>query len=265
MKKTLIALMALAGVASADYIWNGPSGFITSSQWGDKSNWTFDKGSSWNNASVSGPNTDAMYDANIVVNQSITLSGFTLEGYLPKFTVTNNSTFTATFNKFQGASVIVVDSGSTFNLTINGDYKDSSAKFTVDGILNLDATDDTAWSTTNIFTIGDSGSLTIANANNCGSSVTLKAQLSGDEAGVIYTRTLLTYDNASLTNVEFDFGQGWKDVEGGEITGVNQYKITNNAQGIYVSYMAVAPIPEPTTATLSLLALAGLAARRRRK
>ena len=32
-----------------------------------------------------------------------------------------------------------------------------------------------------------------------------------------------------------------------------------------VSYLATAPIPEPTTATLSLLALAGLAARRRRK
>ncbi|MBE6420124.1 MAG: PEP-CTERM sorting domain-containing protein [Akkermansiaceae bacterium] len=32
----------------------------------------------------------------------------------------------------------------------------------------------------------------------------------------------------------------------------------------YLSFVATAPIPEPTTATLSLLALAGLAARRRR-
>lgn len=264
MKKTLIALMALAGVASADYVWNGPSGSITSTQWGDKSNWTFTNGSSWNNNSVTGPNTDAMYDANIVVNQSITLSGFRIEGYLPKFTVTNNSTFTATFVKFQGPAVIDVDSGSTFNLTIDGDYKDNTATFTVDGTLNLDATDDNGWCTTT-FTLGNNGSLSISNANNCASSVTLNATLQGSEAGSIYTRSLLTYSNASLTNVAYNFGEGWTDVGEGEITGAKQYKITNDANGISVNYMAVAPIPEPTTATLSLLALAGLAARRRRR
>ena len=254
--------MALAGVASADYVWKGGSGTITSTDWATATNWNCTNGSTWASG-TNGPNTNGMFNTNVEINQSITLSGFMLEGYYSKFTIKNNSTFTATFKKFQGPSDVVVDSGSTFNLTVDGDFKDGS-EFTVNGTLNLDATGDNEWSQEHVFTLGNNGSLTIANANNCGSSVTLKAQLNGDEAGVIYTRTLLTYDNASLTNVEFDFGQGWKDVEGGEITGVNQYKIANTATGIEVSYMAVAPIPEPTTATLSLLALAGLAARRRR-
>ena len=45
------------------------------------------------------------------------------------------------------------------------------------------------------------------------------------------------------------------------------YKITNTSGASIkgVGFVATAPIPEPATATLSLLALAGLAARRRRK
>ena len=50
---------------------------------------------------------------------------------------------------------------------------------------------------------------------------------------------------------------------------VGQYKLTfetleNGNKAIVANYVT-AIVPEPTTATLSLLALAGLAARRRRK
>ena len=42
-----------------------------------------------------------------------------------------------------------------------------------------------------------------------------------------------------------------------------KYLLGSDKNGVYVQY--VKAIPEPTTATLSLLALVGLAARRRRK
>lgn len=268
MKKTLITLLALAGVASADYIWQGGSGTITQDDWKNKNNWNITNNSSWVENSNGPLDCDGMYGVKTVINQSLTLSGFNLEGWQPLLQVTNNSTLTATFDKLQcnGAS-ITVDAGSTFNMTVIGDYKDFEGNFYVNGTLNLNLDGDNGIPTTK-FTLGDSASLSVSNSTT-GDAVTLNANLLGDEAGFIYTRTLLTYNNASFTNVTYEFGEGWTNVGEGEITGAQQYKITNNASGISVSYMAVAPastpnVPEPTTATLSLLALAGLAARRRR-
>ncbi|MBQ8243207.1 MAG: PEP-CTERM sorting domain-containing protein [Bacteroidaceae bacterium] len=204
-----------------------------------------------------------MYNVKTVINKSLTLSGFNLEGWQPLLQVTTNSIFTATFDKlqFNGAS-ITVDEGSTFNMKVVGDYKDYTGNFYINGTLNLDLDYDNGIPST-VFTLGDNASLSVSNSTTNG-AVTLNANLIGNEAGVIYTRDLLTYNNAAFTNVAYNFGEGWTNVGDGEITGANQYKITNNTTGISVSYMAVAPIPEPTTATLSLLALAGLAARRRR-
>ena len=58
------------------------------------------------------------------------------------------------------------------------------------------------------------------------------------------------YTSATLTATADDFGK---------------YILGCDTSGIYVQYVKADIIPEPTTATLSLLALAGLAARRRRK
>ena len=62
-----------------------------------------------------------------------------------------------------------------------------------------------------------------------------------DLSSVKYEHNLVNRENVTLAYHEDDKGSGT----------------------LYIS--ATAPIPEPTTATLSLLALAGLAARRRRK
>ncbi len=68
-------------------------------------------------------------------------------------------------------------------------------------------------------------------------------------SGTTVTRTLL----------EGDFSNWNGNVV---LSGVADYTVNKTATGLTVTYSGV---PEPTTATLSLLALAGLAARRRRK
>ena len=71
-----------------------------------------------------------------------------------------------------------------------------------------------------------------------------------------------------------DFGSNAIDLIAGEtytlnlkITGVNNAENVVDTDGgfVHVGSISASIIPEPTTATLSLLALAGLAARRRRK
>ncbi|MBQ8899952.1 MAG: PEP-CTERM sorting domain-containing protein, partial [Akkermansia sp.] len=65
----------------------------------------------------------------------------------------------------------------------------------------------------------------------------------GDYTGAIYT-------NDSLEATAANYGK---------------YLLGADKKGIYVQYVKADIVPEPTTATLSLLALAGLAARRRRR
>ncbi|MBR5895665.1 MAG: hypothetical protein IKZ13_09010 [Akkermansia sp.] len=68
-----------------------------------------------------------------------------------------------------------------------------------------------------------------------------------DESGLDYTLTFVDENGREL---------GLKD---------SDYNMTVTTNGNTTSYQVSVTIPEPTTATLSLLALAGLAARRRRK
>lgn len=78
----------------------------------------------------------------------------------------------------------------------------------------------------------------------------------------------------STGELAMDFGSNAVDLAAGKtytlnlkITGVNNSKDVVDANGgfVHVGSISASIIPEPTTATLSLLALAGLAARRRRK
>ena len=273
MKKTLIALLALSGLASADFIWNGGAGTISAAQWATQSNWTLtgsDVGT-WNGnvgpgapGQASGTAGDKMYKAHIVIRDSITITPV-LEGWFPTMSVENNSSVTAVFNKFQAATMSVSE-GSTLDVTVNGDIKDGQ-NYTVNGTMILNATNDNELQAIRL-TLGDNASFTLKNSNhtvteNSGGAFTLNAHLFG-VADEISTRTLIHYDNASISGfdkITCNFGEGWTNVGDGEITGAYQYKLVNTDAGLTVKYM----VPEPATAALSLLALAGLAARRRRK
>lgn len=90
------------------------------------------------------------------------------------------------------------------------------------------------------FTLIDNDGNTLVN------SYVLANTLKSSSAG----KAALTFDDSVLTSYYFN-----------EYMGGNEA----NMQALSATVATTAPIPEPTTATLSLLALAGLAARRRRK
>lgn len=127
-------------------------------------------------------------------------------------------------------------------------------------------------------TAGDiylNGKGTITSAMNIGFAGTIHAALEYRNTPVLCTRTLVAgnFSGRDLTNYHFDFGGYELDTTGNlaALTAdssvedlkpfVGKYIVSADNQGIKVSYVT----PEPSTATLSLLALAGVAARRRRK
>lgn len=93
--------------------------------------------------------------------------------------------------------------------------------------------------------------------------------LLGDDAGTYYSnRDWGTWNGEAST---FSIGSAWsesaKDQFKGDIANLTIYYSSTTAatqQDLKDAGILVKPIPEPATATLSLLALAGLAARRRR-
>ena len=91
-----------------------------------------------------------------------------------------------------------------------------------------------------------------------------------NESFAVITRTLMIGNYAEWSGTftldgftERNSTATWTGIENVSETDVNTYYLTADKTGLKVTY--VMSIPEPATATLSLLALAGLAARRRRK
>lgn len=264
MKKTLALFLTLGGVAMADYTWVGSGDTVDATAWANQDNWQL-SGSDWKTAG-SGPGThnSNMWDR-IVIAAPVSVQGVTLEGWKPIVSVSNGADAHFTLNKIQDNSFFDVGVGSSLSLTCTGPYKDGTATYTVADANSLTITlaqsGGGGGGNLSVFNLGDTGSATL---NSSASALTLRpgtinATLANAGSGTIVTRTLLTLNNISFSELTFNFGEGWQAVD--EITGENQYKIDVTDSGISVSYMAV---PEPATATLSLLALAGLCARRRR-
>lgn len=201
-------------------------------------------------------------------------------------------------NGYIGAATITLNAGAV--LTTDGDLKLNGTTFNVSESLNLGNTwldgNDSCGSAT--FNLGDSGIVNydtvVYHDTRWKGSITLSANclegaLTGSGDVLLYERTLVTATAWNAAN--YDNGGGRLEdlfanhVNGGTITlngttltfasegfdagaltaaHVGQYQLVMENNAIKVQYAAYAPIPEPTTATLSLLALAGLAARRRR-
>ena len=226
MKKTLITLLALAGVASADTadaitLWN--TGFSIESS----GSWTLDEeitdyitSSAWslkkaNNESLLSTTTNS---AELRPNTNI----FTQQGWYLDFTLTNTSETAVIINSltfdtllFSGGGVYQSSTNTPkFNFTLTyGDNTVTEKDWLITGTGNANP---------------DNGVVTL----NFAEGIELAA-----EDGAINIR--FAVDKGNYTN--------------GCFIGLK----TISASGVLV--------PEPATATLSLLALAGLAARRRRK
>lgn len=202
-----------------------------------------------------------------------------------------------------GAANITLKQGATF--TGHDDLKLKDTTFTLEetltlGTMYLDANTNTGSATFNLMN-GEAkvalGALWL-NSDGWGSNDTYTfsadCSMSGgfgytlsDDAVGLYTRDLMTYAsfNSGVGSTEADF---LSHIRGGEFTLLNgikmtqregnaafdeaaltaadvgQYRFLIEGNTLKVQYAAYL-VPEPTTATLSLLALAGLAARRRRK
>ena len=299
MKKTLITLMTLAGVAvAANVSWVGTANdgnWETATNWsgnvvpsaGDKitisgatATVTFDKnakGDYYNNetvlnvqnsavvtlgtkaANASRPNANPIFRAQFNIDETSKVVADT-----PFLCGTNNI-----FGKLEVLNVCDPAENCTINFGERGiiTYASGSSNsvegndrtFTIGAVLNTGILSDDATYTletryliqgikgANNFNPGWWDPLTLAGGRITGTNnLTLTSAL---DSNPVLTETN-KYTTASLTATADDFGK---------------YILGCNASGIYVQYVKSSVVPEPTTATLSLLALAGLAARRRRK
>lgn len=310
MKKTIIALMALAGVAFAE----------TYNYVGDSS-WT-EKKSSWESAAGTSPSENS--------------AGWTVTGTGNKFVIGagktaksgGNMTFADTTLEIQNGGTLNSEAGTTFSnstlelqtggsISFIGEAKfnntiiniaDGSAFTTTTsggGIKLKDTTINTNSTVTlhrltfngdsnmgNIaLNLKDAGKISVTNTyvlvNDYTGSITLSAvmqdgYLTGSGDIILKERTLVDFggqvygSNALSTLLTRVQGGTFTLKNGGALTlgtfdssnltagDVGKYKLVMEGSALKVQYAAYS-IPEPTTATLSLLALAGLAARRRRK
>lgn len=242
MKKTIIALFALAGVAMSDTVITGADlTWDTSSPYKDctavnNGNLTYSGGGWW----VSGPTG--------TLAESITLG----KDQVLEFSYTVN------FN----------DSNSILTLAlVNNSGAVAMGKSYSDAVC-LGTTTETGDAVSRGYAFsGTNNSTQVANIESGYTSLGADFAINADNK-VTFT---VAYDTTLAQFVgTLALGDKTADINLGESFGVNAITATFDGSGAYVGKvndmkLTVTTIPEPTTATLSLLALAGLAARRRRR
>ena len=281
MKKTLITLIALAGIAHADFTWDGGSD-ITQQLWQTESSWIISESDSWP-AAGTGPGTPNSNAWSLISVSNASGSITQLEGWTLKLALSNGADLTVgNVKKFQGGCTINIDQSSA--LTINGFSGGNDGGITTlnnYGTFNLAYSKSQGGEGFNV-NLGATGvmNLTSSNGNSYNAKIaSLTATLTldgGTASGVtadghqILTRNLVSLgDNMSFdgTNTSLEMLSGIAGVDTltavDDLTNaeVGSYMVTKNGDGYSVSYV----VPEPAAASLSPLGLAGLAMRRRRK
>ncbi|MBR5876835.1 MAG: PEP-CTERM sorting domain-containing protein [Akkermansia sp.] len=105
--------------------------------------------------------------------------------------------------------------------------------------------------------------LTLVTTANSSKTLTLEFYINGDFIGSSSTENASNFVNETAKIVAFGNFTNSAIKDGGAPTNIDNILVYNRA--LTSDEVRALTIPEPTTATLSLLALAGLAARRRRK
>lgn len=233
MKNTFIALLALSSIAmAAEYTWVGPE----NGEWNVPSNWDLNNSyypQSWFDNAIIGD------------NKTVVWSGGEYYGSCKAITLGQNSTLNLTAGGDINIGTLTIGGGSVVNWTNSYDlgYQHSLTldfgTFTADsyGSFNI-STDRVLWYN--------------GHAVNLVGTLDFAGITPGEGTIALYTLSGGAYQQ----NIDYS---------GLQVINANDnvtYEIKQENNGVYISYKAV---PEPTTATLSLLALVGLAARRRRK
>lgn len=243
MKKTFITLLALAGVAS-----------------GVEYTYKTDLVGTLDNNIAHGFTLNLDEASNIIPADDLTPE--TLGGYyyLTEFTYTAR-TGSHTSLSSGSFSLLVLDStrkiiGWSDNSHENGYGVDYTFKFSNVGI-NTGDTYTLAAVSSNVLNVAQQG---MYYHGGTGSNVSVDQDGSIITGGLrtIGVRVDLHWDNKNTPNVNENI-----DTTGANL--VMSSELTSEVTNQGAVYTSVKLIPEPTTATLSLLALAGLAARRRRR
>ena len=250
MKKTLITLLALTGVAAADTVTIAP---LTSSE-----GWTVGHQND-------GKTTDAVLDttaATLTLTSGNWSRGYGVYTLADAITLTNEAdrlTVSFTINTTDLNSLVtgtLVGSDKAITLG-HGSYSDEGKKGIQSGI----STDTTGVfynmqgsKTGGVFVTPDK--TTVDGTFTANTPLTLTTTIEWDTEKSLFVASL-SYGSTSLSS--YDLGTSYTlDKLVFSLDGAS----TQTVSGVSISANIV---PEPTTATLSLLALAGLAARRRRK
>ncbi len=259
MKKTIIALLALGGLASAaatDAVQTGvTSGDTTVSldvlaqDWktGSRLNrptWTKDSAGDLTLAYSNWSQAYAIHDLSTNVTGVWTFTASVLRS-------PNDAGFTITLVGLDKALTIGTKEygsgtafyGTTTNVTANG-YSFQDALGDIKGTQVTGSTQGAE----GVFNNNKTGKISASTALDDNDNVILTLTLNGDAVVTPYTTTINMGKGFTLDKIVV-WGDGANVATNWKVTDMN------------LTYS----VPEPTTATLSLLALAGLAARRRRK
>ena len=294
MRKAFIILVSLGSVASADtFSYTGANGGL----FGDKGNWTnAETGLLMGSSGTYFEAADAgnTFKINGEVTVSVNSKAQKLEGAIVE--IGNNSTLSIAGGTSLGAATITVKDGGS--LTLGNDVKVKGAVINTNSAVTIGNTwfDDNANCGDITFNLSDHGLVNYgtvtyrsSGTNAWSGKLTLSANclegaLTGNGEVKLFERTLVaatgwTCKSGSMEELLANH------VEGGSITlnsteltcasvafdtdaltadNVGQYRFIFDDNKIKVQYVAY-EVPEPATATLSLLALVGLAARRRRR
>lgn len=242
MKKTIIALMALAGVACADTINPLTEGTWTTGSRLSRPTWVLADGS----LTLTNSNWSQAY---AIYDLDTNLTGawkFTSDIYR----YNSSAGFTITLVGLDKALAIGTKDygsgtaywGTTTNVTAKG-YSFQDALGDISGTQVTTSTE----AAEGVFNYNQTAKIAASTALDADSNVILTLSIDGTAVATPYTTTINMGKNFTLDKISV-WGDG-----------------ANNASNWSVTGMTISSIPEPTTATLSLLALAGLAARRRRK
>lgn len=287
MKKILITLLGLAGLSQAAFVWIG--GEITTDAWDNQYNWAITGNTSfggydghWGNYGPGRPGSEK-WDT-ITLNKAAGRID-ALEGWAIKLRLTSSTLTVDKIIKFQVGEndVMQLDIDSASVLTFlsypdsdNGGGNDGGlATINCEGTFNLAYTRNQGGSGF-AADLGKTGIMNLTSSSGAAYTAkieSLKASLETD--AIRGERSLITLgDNMSFdsteTSITVTAADNWKKVnneqeaEAAAETGQDTYWITRNGKGIFLSWLKGESVPEPSSATLSLLALAALAARRRR-
>ena len=267
MKKTLIALIALSSIVHAASV--GYESMTTLQQAGVVLAWDFSDGKNDLSVGSIGDNF-AMNDAKTAavistsnphpwttsLGSSVADGNFTLSFDVYSFTANNWQSMVALYSGSAG-NAVGDDRSIQIGVTTSGELSIFNEVAENTGFAGIDTEGNLGTGLISSYT----GSATVTLVSDMTTTKTLTLYVDGVQKGQHTGWSAAEGESAALKGLQFGalFGSGNRQFPEAEIGNITLWNKALNSTEVN------ALIPEPATATLSLLALAGLAARRRRK